>query len=68
VKKGTIKFYFDAKGFGFIKHDDGSPDIFVQISGLVDRQGGELREGDKVEYDIGESRGRPCAEFVQIVR
>ena len=45
--QGTVKFFNDAKGFGFIKPSDGGNDIFVHTSGLVD----EIRENDEVEFD-----------------
>ena len=50
--QGTVKFFNDSKGFGFIKPDDSSEDIFVHSSGLID----EIRENDKVEYDTEQGR------------
>lgn len=47
---GTVKFFNNAKGFGFITPDDGGKDVFVHQSGLND----EIREGDKVSYDVQE--------------
>ncbi len=45
--QGTVKFFNENKGFGFIKPDDASKDIYVNSSGLID----QIRENDKVEYD-----------------
>ena len=45
--QGTVKFFNEAKGFGFITPDNSSTDIFVHTSGLVDK----IRENDKVEYE-----------------
>ncbi|MCG8309280.1 MAG: cold shock domain-containing protein [Cytophagales bacterium] len=45
--QGTVKFFNESKGYGFIKPDDSSKDIFVHSSGLVD----DIRENDRVEYD-----------------
>jgi len=52
MSNGTVKFFNTEKGFGFITPDDGGKDVFVHANGLVD----EIREGDKVEYDVEEGR------------
>jgi CspA family cold shock protein len=51
MNKGTVKFFDSAKGFGFIKGDDGQ-EIFVHVSGLVD----DIRDNDEVTYDTQEGR------------
>jgi len=51
MSNGTVKFFNNAKGFGFIAPDDGSKDVFVHANGLTD----EIREGDKVTFDVEES-------------
>lgn len=60
---GTVKFFNNAKGFGFITPDDGGKDVFVHVNGLVD----EIGEGDKVSYEVEEGRKGPNAVNVQIV-
>jgi len=54
MQVGTVKWFNDAKGFGFITPDDGSKDVFVHFSGIVgrgkDRKG--LSEGQRVEFEI----------------
>ena len=50
MSNGTVKFFNNAKGFGFIAPDDGSKDVFVHANGLTD----EIREGDKVTFDVEE--------------
>ncbi len=50
MSNGTVKFFNNAKGFGFIAPDDGSKDVFVHLNGLTE----DIREGDKVEYDVEE--------------
>ena len=52
MNQGTVKFFNETKGFGFITPDDGSKDVFVHVSGLSD----EIREGDKVTYEVEEGR------------
>jgi CspA family cold shock protein len=58
--QGTVKFFNEAKGFGFIKPADGSEDIFVHSSGLIDK----IRENDKVEYEA--ERGKKGMNAVRV--
>ena len=58
---GTVKWFNAQKGFGFIQPDDGSKDVFVHIS-AVERSGmGNLREGQKVSFDLQSERGKTSA-------
>jgi len=52
MKEGTVKFFNNAKGFGFIKPSDQGEDIFVHVSNLVD----EVNENDRVRYEVEEGR------------
>ena len=61
---GTVKFYDDSKGFGFITNEETGKDIFVHVSNL---NGVELREGDNVEYDEEEGRKGMVAANVQVL-
>ena len=62
MSTGTVKFFNETKGFGFITPDDGGKDLFVHISGVVD---GQLGDSDKVEYEVGEGQKGPCAVQVR---
>jgi CspA family cold shock protein len=58
---GTVKFFNTQRGFGFIRPDDGSKDVFVHIT-AVERAGlGTLVEGQKISYDVLVERGKPAA-------
>ena len=63
MQTGTVKFFNTSKGFGFIKREDGQ-DIFFHISEV---QGTEPKDGDKVEFEVGEGRKGPCAMRVKVV-
>jgi CspA family cold shock protein len=66
---GTVKFFNEVKGFGFIQPDDGNTDIFVHVS-AVERSGmSTLREGQKVSYDAVPDRrsGKNAAENLRAV-
>jgi CspA family cold shock protein len=52
LKNGTVKFFNETKGFGFITEEGSNQDYFVHISGLVD----EIKQGDKVEFELTEGR------------
>jgi len=61
---GTVKFYNDSKGFGFITNEETGKDIFVHVSNLNNV---ELREGDQVEYTEEEGRKGLVAANVQVL-
>jgi len=51
MTSGTVKFYNDQKGFGFIQPDDGQKDVFVHATALERAGLSALREGQKVKFD-----------------
>uniref|UniRef100_UPI003F493AB7 cold-shock protein n=1 Tax=Streptomyces sp. CA-141956 TaxID=3240051 RepID=UPI003F493AB7 len=61
---GTVKWFSAEKGFGFIQRDEGGPDVFVHYSGIAGSGYRELREGQKVRFDIGQGARGPQAENV----
>jgi len=63
MAKGTVKFFNDSKGYGFIKEDDSENEHFVHVSGLVD----EIREGDAVEFDLQEGKKGMNAVNVKVL-
>ncbi len=63
MSNGTVKFFNEAKGFGFITPEDGSKDVFVHVNGLTD----EIREGDKVSFDVEEGPKGLNATNVEVV-
>ena len=62
-QQGTVKFFNSEKGFGFIKHDDSNKETFVHVSGL----NSDIKEGDKVEFDLQEGKKGMNAVNVQVI-
>ncbi len=52
MKTGTVKFFNETKGFGFIIEDESNTEYFVHVTGLLD----DIREGDKVEFELTEGK------------
>ncbi|RZT00130.1 cold-shock protein [Aquimarina brevivitae] len=63
MNKGTVKFFNDSKGYGFITEEGSNTDHFVHISGLVD----EIREGDEVEFDLQNGKKGLNAVNVKVI-
>ncbi|MEO3404215.1 cold-shock protein [Mucilaginibacter sp. CAU 1740] len=62
MMQGTVKFFNETKGFGFIVPTDGGAEVFVHVSGLVDT----IRENDSVTFDIEQGRKGPNAVNVKV--
>ncbi len=62
--EGTVKFFNESKGYGFITNDETGRDIFVHVTGL---NGETLNQGDKVEYNETEGRKGLTASDVRVI-
>lgn len=66
MAQGTVKWFNDQKGYGFIKREDGS-DVFVHHTGINGSGFKTLREGDRVAFEIEQGRKGPAAVNVTVV-
>ncbi len=64
---GTVKWFSQEKGYGFITRDDGAGDCFVHHTAIVAEGFRSLEEGDRVEFEVGEGRKGPAAQNVRKV-
>jgi CspA family cold shock protein len=64
---GTVKWFNPEKGFGFIVPDEGGNDVFVHISAVEQAGMSTLNEGQKVEYELQENRGKQAAGDLKAV-
>ncbi len=63
MNTGTVKFFNESKGFGFIKEDDSNKEHFVHVSGLID----EINEDDQVEFELQEGKKGLNAVNVRVI-
>ncbi len=63
MSKGTVKFFNSTKGFGFINEEGEDREHFVHVSGLID----EVREGDRVEFDLEQGKKGLNAVNVRVI-
>ncbi|APG59565.1 cold-shock protein [Christiangramia salexigens] len=63
MQEGKVKFFNTTKGFGFIKADDSSEDIFVHMSGLID----DVREDDRVQFEVEQGKKGLNAVNVELI-
>lgn len=63
MHKGTVKFFNDTKGFGFINEEEANQEHFVHVTGLID----EVREGDIVEFELKEGKKGLNAVNVKVI-
>lgn len=55
MKQGTVKFFNQTKGFGFVREEESEQEYFVHVTGLID----EVRENDKITFELKEGKKRP---------
>ncbi len=64
---GTVKWFNDQKGFGFITREDGEKDCFVHHTAIQGTGFKSLREGERVEFDVVQGQKGPAAENVKVI-
>jgi CspA family cold shock protein len=64
MARGTVKWFSEARGYGFITPDEGGPDLFVRFTGIAERGFETLAEGAKVEFEVREGHEGPEASAV----
>jgi CspA family cold shock protein len=65
MSTGIVKWFNRSKGYGFIKPDDGTQDVFVHFSSIIAEGIKELKEGEKVEFEINNGPKGPNAKNVR---
>jgi cold shock protein len=66
VATGTVKWFNATKGYGFIEPDGGGKDVFIHISAVEKAGLSDLREGDKVSFEVVANRGKEFAENLRM--
>jgi CspA family cold shock protein len=64
---GTVKFFNTSKGFGFIRPDDGSKDVYVHVSTIEKAGLSTLSDGQKVSFDVKNTSGKDAAVDLKLV-
>jgi CspA family cold shock protein len=66
MPSGTVKWFNETRGFGFIAPDDGGNDVFVHIKAVQKAGFNGLVEGAKVDFDVVDNRGKQAAENLRV--
>ncbi len=67
MSNGIVKWFNGKKGFGFIQPEDGGADVFVHISALERAGLSDLREGQKVSYELAMNKGKTSAANLKLI-
>ena len=67
MANGTVKWFNSTKGFGFIQPDDGSVDVFVHITALVQAGIPNLQENQRISYELVTSKGKTSAANLKLI-
>lgn len=68
MSHGTVKWFNPQKGFGFLQPDDGGKDVFIHISAVEKAGLRTLNEGDRIEYDLIDNKGRSAAGDIRLLK
>jgi cold shock protein len=66
MKIGTVKWFNETKGFGFIQPQDGGADVFVHISALEKAGIKNLKDGQKISYELSTNKGKISADKLKL--
>lgn len=66
MKIGTVKWFNETKGFGFVQPENGGPDVFVHISSLEKAGIKTLKEGQKISYELVTNKGKKSADKIKL--
>ena len=67
MAQGTVKWFNDQKGYGFIAQEDGGDDVFVHYSGIEESGFKSLKEGQNVAFEVSQGQKGPAATNVKIL-
>ena len=67
MANGKVKWFNETKGYGFIKPDDGTKDVFVHISEMQNSGISELNDGQAVSYETAENKGKVAAKDLKLI-